>query len=254
MDLEKKEVEKMNLSKFISEQTAQSKTLVGVVIVLSIIFIILGRKIGKADATKKPSMLMVVLEMYYTGIENLFNSAFRGRVQWLMPYVAVLMVYILALNYVPIILPLEPATTDYSVTVSLAFITAIIIQVVAFRYNGLKGYLKEFIEPAPFMLPLHIFDIFARLLSMSMRLFCNILSGTIIIMILQEGSLALQTMLIPFDQINVLGGLITIPLKLFFDIFMGTIQAFVFTLLTIIFTSLSLNFEENGSKYLFKKK
>lgn len=240
------------INKFINAQSAQSWSILGVAIFLSIVSILLGIAVSKADPMKKPSKLLTVLEVYYTGIENLFNSIFHGKVKGLMPYIGMLIVFILTMNYLPLFLPLEPPTTDYNIPLGLVIITVLIIHGVNIKYNGIKEFFKEFFSPMPFMLPLNLLELVSRPLSMSMRLFCNILSGALILQILGSFTSWLQHQLIPIGPVNstggsaldVIGAVISIPFHGFFDIFAGTIQAFVFTLLTIIFVSLNVDLDE----------
>jgi F-type H+-transporting ATPase subunit a len=240
------------INNFINAQSAQSWTILGVAVFLSTISIVFGNIVSKADPMQKPTKFLTGLEIYYTGIENLFNSIFHGKVKQLMPYIGMLIIYILTMNYLPLFLPLEPPTTDYNIPLGLVIITVLIIHGVNIKCNGLKEFFAEFLSPMPFMLPLNLLELVSRPLSMSMRLFCNILSGTLILQILGTFTSWLQHQLIPFGPINssggsyldVLGAIISIPFHGFFDIFAGTIQAFVFTLLTIIFVSLSVDFDE----------
>lgn len=244
------------INNFINAQSAQSWSILGVALFLSLVSIILGRSVSKADPMKKPSKLLTVLEVYYTGIENLFNSIFHGRAKELMPYIGMLIIFILTMNYLPLFVPLEAPTTDYNIPLGLVTITVLLIHGVNIKYNGIKEFFAEFFSPMPFMLPLNLLELVSRPLSMSMRLFCNILSGSLILQILSSFTSWLQHQLIPVGPVNsaggsyldVIGAVLSVPFHGFFDIFAGTIQAFVFTLLTIIFVSLSINFDEEQTE------
>jgi F-type H+-transporting ATPase subunit a len=87
------------------------------------------------------------------------------------------------------------------------------------RFRGFKGWLKEFKEPVPIILPMKILEIFIRPLSLCMRLFGNIL-GSFIIMKLLEASMPVVVPAI---------------LSIYFDIFDGLIQMVVFVFLTTLF-------------------
>ena len=107
-------------------------------------------------------------------------------------------------------------------TGALALMSIILIEAAGVRKKGTKGFLKSFAEPIPIMLPMNILEVFIRPLSLCMRLFGNIL-GAFVIM-----------------------GLIKMPifapavLSLYFDLFDGFIQAYVFVFLTSLFIKESI--------------
>ncbi|MEG0284164.1 MAG: FoF1 ATP synthase subunit a [Erysipelotrichales bacterium] len=233
--------------KLIEAQTQQSLVVVGLTIFLSIVFIIVGNKFKKADPLQRPSTFLVLVETGVDMVQGLFDSVFGNRLRGFLPYTVFLMFFILMMNYIPLFLPVEPATTDYSVTLSLALVSIVVSQVVMIQKHGLKGYFKHFADPIWPLVPINIIEIFSRVLSMSLRLFCNILSGVMIMGIVSEGLGKLQNMMFQIGTVsdgiadlNILNAVFSIPLHLFFDLFCGSIQALVFTLLTMIFVSLSL--------------
>ena len=88
-----------------------------------------------------------------------------------------------------------------------------------FAKKGVKGFLKSFAEPIPLMLPMNILEIFIRPLSLCMRLFGNILGAFVIMELIK----IVAPLLVP------------VPLSLYFDLFDGFIQAYVFVFLTSLF-------------------
>lgn len=238
------------MNEFLSSQSNQSIGAFGVAIFLSIFFVIVGSMIKKADPLKKPTGLIVIMELFYGFIDDLSTSIFHGRYKGIAPYAATLFIYILTMNYSSLFLPIDAPTTDYNVPLGLVLITLCLIHGVALKENGIKGYIKDYASPIPVMLPLNLMDIVAKPLSMSMRLFGNILSGSMILMVLAMALGGLQSMILPglspngVTDLNIIYGLVAPPFRFYFDIFAGGIQAFVFTLLTLIFTSLSLNFDD----------
>lgn len=238
------------MNEFFSNQSGQSIGAFVIAIVLSIFFVIVGNKIKKADPLEKPSTLIIIMEMFYGFIDDLSNSIFQGKYKGITPYAATLFIYILTMNYSSLFLPIDAPTTDFNIPLGLVLITLVLIHGVAIRENGVKGYIKDYASPIPVMLPLNIMDIVAKPLSMSMRLFGNILSGSMILMVLAMALGGLQSLILPaltvdgVTDLNILYGIVAPPFRFYFDIFAGGIQAFVFTLLTLIFTSLSLDFDE----------
>ncbi|MFP4226315.1 MAG: F0F1 ATP synthase subunit A, partial [Desulfobacterales bacterium] len=94
------------------------------------------------------------------------------------------------------------------------------------REKGFKTYIKSYFEPIFFMMPLNLIGELAKVVSISLRLFGNIMGGSIIILVVSY--LTLSLVLPPF-------------LIAFFVIFIGAIQAFVFTMLTLVYIAVQVN-------------
>ena len=93
------------------------------------------------------------------------------------------------------------------------------------KTKGIGKYLKEYCEPIFFMAPLNVIGELAKVVSISFRLFGNIMGGSIIILVVSY-----LTYSIIFPPL----------LNIFFGLFVGTIQAFVFTMLTIVYISVQV--------------
>ena len=93
------------------------------------------------------------------------------------------------------------------------------------RAKGLKGYARQYVEPMFFMAPLNIIGELAKVVSISFRLYGNILGGSIIILVVSH---LIYSLILP-PLLNV-----------FFGFFVGTIQAFVFTMLTLVYISVQV--------------
>jgi F-type H+-transporting ATPase subunit a len=119
-------------------------------------------------------------------------------------------------------LTLRPPTADWTVTFAFALSTFILIQVMGIKFRG-KAYIKSFIEPFWPFLPLNLIGELARPIALSFRLFGNILSGLILIGVVYE--------LVPwFVRLGV-----PAALHAYFDLFIGLIQAYIFTVLSVAF-------------------
>jgi F-type H+-transporting ATPase subunit a len=116
-----------------------------------------------------------------------------------------------------------PPTKDYNVTLAMALMTVFLILVSGIRFKGFKGWLKSFLYPTPIMLPFHILDYGTRTLSLSLRLFGNILAGFIILELLYAAPIPVKA-LIPVGSA-------------FFDIFDALLQAYIFVFLSSIYIS-----------------
>lgn len=142
-----------------------------------------------------------------------------------LPFLGTLFIFILISNYSGLLpgageLPgFKAPTSNLGVTVGLAVIAFIATHVTGVREHGL-GYLKRFIEPMPFMLPLNVMEEFIRPLSLSLRLFGNIFGEEAVLVVL----LALAPWFIP------------VPLMAL-DLLFGFLQAYIFTILTAVYIS-----------------
>lgn len=114
---------------------------------------------------------------------------------------------------------IRPPTRDINVTACMAIISILVVLYSGIRFKKTKGWLKSFIEPTPVMLPFKILDYFIRPLSLCFRLFGNIL-GALIIM-------ELIYMVFP--------AIIPAALSVYFDLFDGILQAYVFVFLTSVY-------------------
>ena len=120
----------------------------------------------------------------------------------------------------------------------LPYIGSLFLFFVCSNLIGSKGlkYWKGLLEPVPLLLPLNIVSEFATPISLTFRPFGNILGGTVIMGLLYQ-LLAYISTLIPNVSIPFLQLVIPVPLHLYFDLFSGCLQAFIFVMLTMVFVS-----------------
>lgn len=153
-------------------------------------------------------------------------------------FITAIFVYILLCNLSALIPWVEEPTKDLNTTLALGCVTFLHRQIVTIRTHGIRAYMQEYFEPFFIMLPLNIIGKFASIISISFRLFGNIFGGAIIMDLYfqaLEGS-------IPLMLIMDLSGT-TIAIMTFFIIFEGSLQAFVFTMLTLTYLSISIQGE-----------
>jgi F-type H+-transporting ATPase subunit a len=181
------------------------------------------------------------------------NMPGKGRGTW-FPYVASLFLFIWILNLIGFIpLPISDerwhvfglelptlgiyaATANLSVTLALALITFVATHIEGVRFNGLGGYLKSWIPagaPKPLLaliVPLEVISQFMRLISLSVRLFANMLAGHMLILVMLGLIFIFGSWLVV-----PLSVFVAIPIYLFEVVIVVTIQAFVFALLSAIY-------------------
>ena len=141
------------------------------------------------------------------------------------PLICALFMFLLLSNWLGIIPHLEEPTKDLNTTLGLGIMGFFISHYAAIKSKGFKAYIKEYFQPIFFMMPLNVIGELAKIVSISFRLFGNIMGGSIIILVVSY--LTYNLVLPPF-------------LYGFFGLFVGTIQAFVFTMLTVVYISVQV--------------
>ena len=141
------------------------------------------------------------------------------------PMICALFLFLLLSNWLGIIPNLEEPTKDLNTPLGLGLMGFAIAHYAGIKSKGFKAYIKEYFQPIFFMMPLNLIGELAKIVSISFRLFGNIMGGSIIILVVSH--LVYSVILPPF-------------LYAFFGLFVGTIQAFVFTMLTVVYISVQV--------------
>ena len=193
---------------------------------LAVFFVYAGKKIALADATKRPKGIVLVVE---TGVEMIYNymksimpSKFEKNYY---PYFAMLFCYLLIANISGLI-GFDSPTSNYSITLAMTMITFVLIQYNAIKKKGIGAYVKGNLWP-----PTNIFGTLAPLISLSFRIFGNILSGTILMTLVYQFTGWLSSFIV---SVNFLGPVIAPVLHVYFDLFSGFIQTLVFVTISSI--------------------
>ena len=209
-----------------------------VTLILAILFIHTGKKVQETDPLTRPKGIVLVAEtgikMMYDYMKGLMPRKFEKNYY---PYFTMLFAFLVVSNLWGL-LGFEAPTTNYSITFALAFITFILIQWNSIKHNGVWPYVKDKIWP-----PTNLIGMVSPLLSLSIRIFANLLSGSFIMSLLYAATSALVKFLvhIPF---NFIGPIVAPVLHLYFDVFSGVIQALVFVTLSSILIAIENPDEE----------
>ncbi|MCI8962199.1 MAG: F0F1 ATP synthase subunit A [Eubacterium sp.] len=192
-------------------------------VVLIVFAIVANRVIKKADYRKAPTGFLNVLEMLVETLDKLIlDNMGRKLAPVFRNYVSALFLLILTCNLSGLF-GLRPPTADYGVTLPLALITFFMIQYQGFKWQKM-GKIKGLFEPFFLFLPVNIISEFATPISMSLRLFANILSGTMMMALIYG---LMQKIAIIWPA----------ALHAYLDVFSGCLQAYVFAMLTMVFIS-----------------
>ncbi|HLR34050.1 MAG TPA: F0F1 ATP synthase subunit A [Tissierellales bacterium] len=192
-------------------------------IILIIIALVVNKKIKNADVNKQPTGFLNLIEVLVESVEGLVESTMGKENMFFTPYILTLILFLLFSNLFGL-LSFTPPTSDYSVTLTLALMTFFLTQYFNFKTSGFLGYFKSYTEPLPLLTPINILGEIANPISLSFRLFGNILSGVII-------------MGLVYAALGWFAPLVAPILHAYFDIFSGALQTFIFSMLTMIFIS-----------------
>lgn len=192
-----------------------------VMILLLIFTICANRKMKNPDEI--PGTFQNIIELIVEMLDNMVNGIMGPNARRFVNYLSTIFIFILVSN-ISGLLGLRPPTADYGVTLPLGLITFALI-----HYNGIKKnkmkHLTALFEPFPLLFPINLIGELATPLSLSLRLFGNVMSGTVMMGLLYG--------LTPiFVQIG-----IPAVLHVYFDIFSGAIQTYVFCMLTMVYVS-----------------
>ncbi len=195
----------------------------------------INRELTKLDGEKKPNRLVAAIIAYVQFITDYTISSMGvhyGRK--FSVYIGSVFVYILFSN-VSGLFGLSAPTSNFSVTLMLALITWISIQTIKLKENGIKGYIQSFFEPFVLFLLPNVLSEISPLISLSLRLFGNVLSGSVIMSLLYVFTGWLSQFVPVIGGFNFVGVVLAPTLHLYFDLFSGFLQAYLFISLSIIF-------------------
>lgn len=167
---------------------------------------------------QNPGKRQVILETAVCGLQNMVKGIIGEEGAGYVPYLVTVIVYIGISNIIGLF-GMKPPTKDLNVTGALAIMSIILIEYSGIHVKGVKRWAKSFAEPVAVVAPLNVLEIFIRPLSLCMRLFGNVLGAFVVMELLKI----------------IMPAILPIPFSLYFDIFDGLIQAYVFVFLTSLF-------------------
>ncbi len=206
------------------------------VIASAIVFILAVA--GSRNLQRKPKGLQNFMEWIIDFVKGIIG----GNMDWktgkqFLPLGLTLLMYIFVANMLGVMMAIsindelwwKSPTADPGITLTLAAMIIILTNYYGIKLMGAKEYGKGFLKPLPFMLPFKIIEEFANTLTLGLRLFGNIYAGEIL--------LGLLAGLMSSGVFGAIGGFIPMMAWQGFSIFIGAIQAFIFTMLTMVYMS-----------------
>ena len=225
--------------------------------ILAIIILVLGTRNLSVD---NPKGFQLLLEEYYKFIENTFLANYRDYKKRFIPFFSALFAFILLSNLSVFLFPfimmyekegnmlvIKPffrtATADINTTLGLAIIVTVLFVTCWVKRIGIIGIFKELCHPFFIMLPINIIGELAKPINISMRLFGNMFAGLVIIGLLY--GISFNNVLSTWT-FHLLKGSFSFAvawpaaLQLYLDLFIGILQAFVFTVLSSVYVEQTL--------------
>ena len=195
----------------------------GIMVFLVLGSILLTRNLRVDHITRRQAML----EKVVTLLNDFFVGLLGENGKRYVPYLMSVALYIACSNLIGVF-GIKPPTKDLNVTAALALMSIVLIEYSGIHARGGKGFLKSLTAPTPIMTPMNILEIAIRPTSLCMRLFGNVLGAFVIMELIK--------LVVPV--------FVPAVFSLYFDLFDGLIQTYVFVFLTSLFMKESLGDEE----------
>ena len=195
----------------------------GIMAFLVIGSILLTRNLRVDHFSKRQAMLEMVYNLGNSFFENLLGEQGKRYV----PYLMTVALYIACSNLIGVF-GIKPPTKDLNVTAALALMSIILIEYAGIHARGGVGFLKSLAAPTPVMTPMNILEIAIRPTSLCMRLFGNVLGAFVIMELIK--------LVVPV--------FVPAVFSLYFDLFDGLIQTYVFVFLTSLFMKETMGGED----------
>ena len=191
------------------------------IVVLSLmVFCIFANKAIK-KGKQKPGTFQNIVELIVEMLDKMVGNVMGPSAPRFANYISTIFIFILCSNLSGL-LGLRPPTADYGTTFALGVTTFVLIHFNKFKHQKVSGVLKGLCEPWVIWAPINVIGDFAVPVSLSLRLFANILSGTVIMALI-------------YTLLSKIAIIWPGALHVYFDIFSGAIQTYVFCMLTMTY-------------------
>lgn len=206
----------------ITETVVTSWVIMAVIVIGAIILRIVAMR-AYATEGDVPTGATNFAEYIVDGIYGFAKNNLHHHWRPFAPYIGALGLFLAFSNVIGMLgFGIKPPTRDFNLPIALATISIFLMLAAPIYYKGVWGFIKSFFQPVWWLFPLKFIEIFARLISLTARLFGNILAAFIIMEIIIQ---VVERFFIPLPAV----------FSFYFDIFDGLLQAFVFTFLTTLY-------------------
>ena len=215
--------------------TQTAITILAVTLILTIAAVIISKNLKK-----RPGRFQVIVEKLVSMLYGLVEDTMGKHNLKFAPYIGTLFLSSILGTLIGMTQIFRSATADLSVTLAWSIVTSLMVWYCNIKNFGFLAWLKGFTEPIVVMTPMNIVSEIAQPVSMAFRLFGNVAGGGVLTSLIYAALASLSTMVfgaisdllgsIPFFQVG-----IPAVLSIYFDLFSGFVQAFVFALLTMVY-------------------
>lgn len=221
---------------FLLSLPAETYTSILVMMLIGIFCFVVFQKSKKVDPLAKPKGIMLIAEWLVSTVQTLLQRNMGKRFQHFESYFLTLMIYVFV-SFLFGLTGLPSPISYYMNTFAIVLTAFVLIHYTALKTNGWK-YFKRFIEPFPIFLPINIFSVWTPLVSMSFRIFGNILAGIILMTLVYGLTGSISSAIFSFlpEGFNTIfiAPFVTPWLHLYFDLFSAFIQTLVFISLSML--------------------
>ncbi len=198
-----------------------------VVVFLVLLLFIFAANRAIKKGSEIPTGFQNVVELIVEKLDGIVDSTMGKSAPAFRNYIATIFIFILVSN-ISGLFGLRPPTADYGTTLALGLMTFTLITFNKFKHQKVKGVIKGLCDPWPIWAPINVIGDVAVPISLSLRLFANVLSG-VVMMALIYGLLGKIALIWPA------------ALHVYFDLFSGCIQTYVFCMLTMTYIADACN-------------
>lgn len=191
------------------------------IVLLSIIVFSIFAKRAMIHAEAVPGFFQNIVELVVEMLDKVVEGPMGKHAAKFANYIGTIFIFILLSN-ISGLFGLRPPTADYGVTFPLGVITFCLIFFNKIKYQKVSGFLKGLCDPWPIWAPINVIGDVAVPISLSLRLFANVLSGTVMMALIYS---LLSKIAIAWPA----------ALHVYFDLFSGAIQTYVFCMLTMTY-------------------
>ncbi len=187
-------------------------------IVMALLVVVARLVTWNLSDTEQISRWQNLLEVLVTGMREQIRSVSQQDPKQYLPFIGTLFLFIATSNMLMILPGFRPPTGSLSTTTALAICVLLAVPIYGVAERGIGGYLRKYLQPTVFMLPFNIIGELSRTLALAIRLYGNVMSGTVIVAIL------IGITPFVFPVVLQLLGLLT-----------GLIQAYIFAVLAMVY-------------------
>jgi F-type H+-transporting ATPase subunit a len=201
--------------------------------VAGLIVVVLGIWLRAKVTAGVPGKLQLAFETIVGSVENQVRTTMGDRGLFVVPLCVTLFIFILLCNWLEMLPTTYPGhhqilpapTGDINLTAALAILVIVLVHITWIAKSGLKSYVGHYFKPNPLFFLINVVEEIAKPLTLALRLFGNIFAGGIMLVLIADMP---AKFIVPIPLLDFIW-------KLFDGLFVGPVQAFIFTLLTLLY-------------------